>query len=421
MKVVFLNSTDSGGGAAIAAVRLLDGVRDHGVDAQMLVQRKFTDNSSVVCTAANFGSKWASARTLLDFVPVKLYPNRNRFIFSPAHVPELLNRKIAISQPDIVHLHWLGEGFLRLESLARFGRPMIWTLHDSWPFTGGCHIPFDCTKYREMCGCCPTLGSNCQYDLSRMVWRRKERIYPKLNLTIVSPSRWLARCAESSSLLRGVPVKIIPNGLDLERFRPMDQAHVRNVLGLPQDRRLILFGAIDCTSDKNKGFHLLQSALQRLVATGWSEKADLLVFGSPQPVNPPDLGLTTHYLGQIDDVSSIASIYSAADLFVAPSIQENLSNMVMEAMACGTPSVAFDIGGMPDLIEHKYNGYLARPYEVDDLADGIAWGLSDGERLSAMSQRCREKVSEYAIQSVSQRYLDLYRNVITEGSDSNNI
>jgi len=413
MRVVFLNTVDSGGGAARAAVRLMHGVREAGVDAKMLVQRKLADDNAVVGPDGRFGNELAVVRSLLDCAPLGLYPKRNRFIFSTAFLPEKLQHKVDLIKPDIVHLHWLGEGFLRLESLAQFGRPLVWTLHDSWAFTGGCHLPFDCLNYREKCGFCPTLGSSRQSDLSRWVWRRKERIFKKLNLTVVAPSRWLASCAKSSSLLHGFPIEVIPNGLDLCRFRPLDKLFARQILGLPQDKQLILFGAMSSTSDKNKGFHLLQPALQKLAAKGWKMNVELLVFGSTEPDNAPDFGLRTHYLGRLHDDTSIALLYSAADLFVTPSIQENLSNSVMETMACGTPCVAFNIGGMPDLIEHQHNGYLARPFEPEDLAEGIAWGLADEERLHLLSSRCREKVAEFSIDRVAGRYLDLYKKLLT--------
>lgn len=409
MKVVFLNTMDRGGGAAHSSVRLLHGVRGAGVDAHMIVQRKLADDSNVIGPDGHFGNELAAVRTILDYAPVSVYPKRNRFIFSPAFLPDNLHRKIDLLNPDIIHLHWIGEGFLRIESLARFELPIVWTLHDSWAFTGGCHLPFDCNNYREKCGCCPTLGSNRQSDLSRWVWRRKERTFRKLNLTVVSPSHWLAGCAEASSILHGFPIEVIPNGLDLERFRPMDKMLARQAFGFPHGKKLILFGSVSSTNDKNKGFHLLLNALQKLVAKGLSENVELVVFGSAKPLVAPDFGLRTHYVGYLNDETSIALLYSAADLFVAPSIQENLSNTVMEAMACGTPCVAFDIGGMSDMIEHIHNGYLARPYEPDDLTEGIAWGLADDGRLQILSGRCREKVAEFSLGRVAAHYIDLYK------------
>lgn len=414
MRVMFLNTNDDGGGAARAAVRLLSGVREAGVEAQLFVQRKHSDDNAVVGANGHFGNKLAVVRTILDCAPVSLYPDRNRFIFSPAFLPDKLLRNVDAFNPDIIHLHWLGEGFLRIENLSRFKRPIVWTLHDSWAFTGGCHLPFDCLKYREKCGCCPVLGSNRQTDLSRWVWRRKMRIFCKLNLSVVAPSRWLAECAKSSALLHGFPIEVIPNGIDLEQFRPQNKKYARQIFGVPQDKKLILFGAMSSTSDKNKGFHLLIPALQKMIAKDWNENVELLVFGSTEPKNAPDYGLKTRYLGHLHDDAGMALLYSAVDVFVAPSIQENLSNTVMEAMACGTPCVAFDIGGMPDLIKHKHNGYLARPFDVEDLAEGIGWVLADEERLHILSCRSREHVAEFSIECVADRYIGLYKKTLTE-------
>lgn len=414
MRVLFLNTMDSGGGAARAAVRLLHGVRRADVDVQMLVQRKSSDDISVVGPEGRFGNDLSALRRHLDCAPLGLYSKRNGFIFSPAFLPEKLKSKVVSNKPDIVHLHWLGEGFLRVESMAKFELPIVWTLHDSWAFTGGCHIPFECLKYREKCGCCPALGSKFQHDLSRWVWWRKKNVFKKLNLTVVTPSRWLSRCAGSSSLLKGVPIEVIPNGIDLNVFKPHGKLIARQLLGLPQDKKLILFGAMSSTSDKNKGYHFLQPALNKLVANCFDINIEIVVFGSSEPIKAPDFGMVTHYLGKMYDDASISLLFSAVDLFVAPSIQENLSNTVMEAMACGTPCVAFDVGGMSDLIEHEQNGYLATPFDTEDLAMGISWVLADEDQWHMLSSRCREKVTEFSIASITERYLSLYSSILTK-------
>jgi glycosyltransferase involved in cell wall biosynthesis len=301
---------------------------------------------------------------------------------------------------------------LRVETLRRFGRPIVWTLHDSWAFTGGCHVPNDCVRYRESCGRCPVLGSTREADLSRRVWARKRRAWSDLDLTLVAPSRWLADCARSSSLFRDARIEVIPNGLDLKRYKPVDRRFARDVLGLPQDRKLIVFGAKSGSEDRNKGLHLLASALRILKDAGRDHGTELVVFGSTASTTLARAGLKASYQGFLHDEVSLALLYAAADVFVAPSIQENLPYTVMEAMACGTPCVAFRQGGVPDLIEHERTGYLARPFEPEDLAHGIAWVLEDGDRWRALSSRAREKVEqEFELGLVARRYVDLYRDV----------
>jgi glycosyltransferase involved in cell wall biosynthesis len=413
MKVMFLNASDIDGGAARGALRLLHGVREEGVEARLLVQRKTGDDPFVIGPQTNPGKVMAFVRPGLESLYVGLCAGQVEGMYSPALVPDSLPAKTAEFNPDIVHLHWVANGMMRVETLRRFNRPLVWTLHDSWAFTGGCHVPLDCTRYRESCGQCPVLGSSRQHDLSRRLWRRKQRAWHGLDLTVVTPSRWLAECARSSSLFRDTRIEVIPNGLDLRRFKPVDRRIARDLLSLPQERKLILFGGKWITNDRNKGFHLLGEALRGLAGRRGDSTTEVVVFGSSEPAQPPDLGLKTHYLGWLHDDVSIALLYAAADLFVSPSIQENLSYAVMEAMACGTPCVAFDQGGMPDLIDHGRNGYLARPFEPDDLAQGIAWVLADEDRRQALSAEARRKVeNEFARERVARRYVDLYGELV---------
>lgn len=410
MKVLLLNTFDEWGGAAKAAFRLNRGLQGIDVDARLLVQTKAGDATDVIGTQTLLARIAYGIRAHLDALPVRLYPNRPVYNFTPAMMPDTLAGQVAAIAPDIVHLHWLAAGFMRLETLAKLNRPLVWTLHDSWAFTGGCHIPYQCVRYREMCGACPVLGSGREEDLSRWTWRRKKRGWRDLRLTVVAPSRWLAGCARSSSIFRDVRVEVIPNGLDTAVYRPIDRRSAREQLGLSQDKKYILFGAMNSTSDPNKGFQFLLPALQKLSAGGWQDDAELLVFGASEPAEPPPFGMKTNYLGRLRDDAGMARLYSAADVFVAPSILENLPNTVMESMACGTPCVAFDQGGMADLIEHGQTGYLARPHEPEELARGIVWVLENGDRRRELSAEARQKVErEFALEKVAGRYLALYR------------
>jgi glycosyltransferase involved in cell wall biosynthesis len=181
---------------------------------------------------------------------------------------------------------------------------------------------------------------------------------------------------------------------------------------LPQDKQLILFGSLKATGDKRKGFHLLQPALRDLSKSGWQDRLELVIFGASEPDNPPDFGLKAHYLGTFSDDLSLALVYSAADVFVLPSTQENLANTVMEAIACGTPCVAFNIGGMPDMIEHQKNGYLAQAYKNEDLAQGIAWVLENEERHQKLSHRACEKAQqEFTVEIQARRYLSIFTEI----------
>lgn len=413
MKILMLSTFDARGGAAIAARRLHTGLRQLGVDSRMLVQEKGGDDPFVTGPPTPLRRALSAFRPMFDSLPLRFYPERQRITFSSAMLPDRISREIDTMNPSIVHLHWIAAGFLRIETLAKLGRPLVWTLHDSWAFTGGCHLPFDCLRYREDCGACPTLGSSRQRDLSHRIWKRKRKAWESLDLTVIAPSTWMAECARSSSLFRNTRIEVIPNGLDMNRFRPINQGTARDILSLPRNRKLILFGGVHAASDPNKGFHYLTEALGELSTRGWGEKADVLVFGSPEPEKDPGFGMQGHYLGHVHDDVTLSLLYSAADVFVAPSIQETLCNTVMEAAACGTPSVAFATSGLINVIEHGKTGYLAKPFEPDDLARGIEWILTDNEQRRNLSTAARNKlVSEFALEQVAHHHAELYREIL---------
>lgn len=204
---------------------------------------------------------------------MKLYTKRKNTPWGVSWLKNNILTEIYRLNSDLVHLHWICGGFVPLSSLPRINRPLIWTLHDSWAFTGGCHIPFDCVRNKTKCGICPHLNSKSNYDLSRLTWKRKEKFFKNINLTVVAPTNWLAGCARSSSLLSQKRVEVIPNGLDTELYKPLDRNATRELLNLPTDKQLILFGAMNGTSDPNKGFPYLVSALQQLAGDGWAAKA----------------------------------------------------------------------------------------------------------------------------------------------------
>ena len=412
MKVLLCSSSDIGGGAARSAYRLHQGLQDLQVDSQILVQTKLSDDFRVLAGSSKLAKGLAKLRPTLDQLPLYPYPKRERSPYSVQWLPDNLAAQVAQINPDVIHLHWINGGYLKIETIARFKKPIIWTLHDMWAFTGGCHITKDCMNYTNSCGTCPQLHSNKEKDLSRWIWQRKARAWQNLNLTIVTPSHWLAKCAASSSLLKNVRIEVIPNGLDTQQYKPIEKSVARSILSLPEDKQLSLFGAMSATSDPNKGFNFLQSALQNLSQSGWGEQVELVVFGSSQPKNPTELGLKSHYLGRLNDDISLSLVYAAADVFIAPSVQDNLPNTVMESLACGTPCVAFDIGGMPDMIEHQQNGYLAKPFDIDDLARGITWVLEDEERLQKLGSNGREKIEQnFSLEIQAYNYLSVYKDI----------
>lgn len=405
MKVLHLSSFDRTGGAARAALRLHEGFQEIGVDSSMLVQFKSSQDSTVQ-VAEN--KVQARVRSCLSSQLMRRFDCTQ--MFSPQWFPDAILSNVKTIAPDVINLNWVCNAFLQIETLPKLPQPLFWTLQDMWSFTGGCHYSQGCQRYEVACGQCPQLHSNKEDDLSRWIWQRKIKAWENLNLTIIAPSEWMAQCARASSIFKDKPVEVIPFGLDTEAYRPVDQDVARKELGLPpESKKLVLFGALDATGDTRKGFHLLQSALKQLSVTDWSDQIELVVFGSSAPEEPVDLGFPIHYLGQLRDDASLRHAYAAADVMIAPSIEEAFGQTATESLACGTPVVVFANTGLADIVDHQQNGYIADYCNVDDLAKGIAWVLEDSDRHAALRQAARSKAErEYATEVQAHRYLSLF-------------
>jgi glycosyltransferase involved in cell wall biosynthesis len=409
MKLCILSKSDGRGGAYAAAYRLHQGLLREQIDSTFMVGMKATNDPSVWAETSKMRRLWGLLAPIVDSLPLWAYSRNTATMFSLEWVPDSLPRHALGLRPDVVHLHWVCEGYLSIPSLARFKSPLVWTLHDMWPFTGGCHYSDTCTQYRNSCGTCPQLDSSHKYDLSYCTMYRKRRCWANIDLTVVTPSEWLAKCARESALFRNYRVEVIPNGLDVSVYRPIDRRTARQLLNLPLSAKLILFGAVNALSDPRKGYAHLEQALRVLGARGLMNKYELVVFGSAEPGDEEKLGFRIRHIGRLNDDVSMALAYSAADVFVAPSTEDNLPNTVMEAMACGTPCVTFDIGGMPDMIEHMKTGYLVPPFDCAEFAAGIAWVLGDEARSVNLARQAREKVErEFALERIARRYAALY-------------
>jgi glycosyltransferase involved in cell wall biosynthesis len=411
MKILIVNTSDINGGAARAAYRLHSALLDNDIDSQMLVQAKSSDDFTVILASDSKIQKGlAKLRPTLDALPVKYYKNRTKTLFSSAYLPSLgLAEKVNALNPDVVHLHWINGGMIRIEELTKIKAPIVWSLHDMWAFTGGCHYDENCQGYKNYCGNCKVLASDNDKDLSRRIHNRKAKVFDRLeNLTIIGLSQWLADCAKSSQLLKGKRIVCLPNPIDTEVFCPFDKLHARKLLNLSIDKKLILFGALGATSDPRKGFSELSQALAVLK----HNDVELVVFGSSKPQMSQDFTYKTHYLGRLYDDVTLKVLYSAADVMVVPSLQEAFGQTASEAMACGTPVVAFATTGLLDIVDHQMNGYLAKPFDTNDLANGIDWVL-DAKNYEQLCENAREKVmNTFDSRLVAKQYIDLYQNII---------
>lgn len=422
MKVLSVCTSSVSGGAARAAFRIHQGVNALGCDSTMFVK----DNGSVkdkVLSLQDFTPNNALYKAY-DWTLNKCknkwqhylwgkYPQRDKIFMSDLRSTSLHGALQKIDF-DVLHLHWINQRFFPLSELQKLNKPIVWTLHDSWPFCGICHYFFECENYKKQCGSCPFLHSDDNGDLSHRIWEKKKKLYEGLDLHIVSPSRWLADCARQSGLLGGFPVSVIPNCLDIDAFRPLEEHEIspRWKSLTKSDKPLLLFGAVNATTDVVKGYKHLLNALEILEQQGRANDFELIVFGADKPLEGMPTSIPIHYVGYVSDTNELVSLYNLASVMVVPSLTENLSCAIMESLSCGTPVVAFNIGGNADMIEHQKNGYIAREKDDADLANGILWCLQHNEETD-LSHNARQKVLDnYTSEKVCRQYVGLYQSVM---------
>lgn len=405
--ILFVNTYQKNGGAARAAYRTFCGIRELFAGARYLSLIR-EDLDPGVFGLFNTSVRGAIAQRFLkrDQLPLRSYPNKSNSFFSPAAYSNPMRIRLSRFRPKLAHLHWVGHGLLQVEEIAGLNCPVVWTLHDTWAFTGGCHYPGECRAYTQQCGNCPQLGSTSSEDLSRRLMLRKARAFATLDLTVVTPSRWLAEMASRSSLFSGRRIEVIPNGLDTDAFKPIDRNAAREYFGISGDHPVVLFGT-HWLSDPRKGGDLLCEALARL-----GMRCTLLTFGEGRLEFEPGPLVMVRSVGSISDNASLALAYSAANAFLCPSREDNLPNTVAEALACGTPCVAFSINGLPDMIEHQKTGWLAKPFDPADLAAGIKWVTTHPDPENLRYAARQKAISEYSLPVMTARYSKLYAEIL---------
>ncbi len=411
MRVVHLNTFDSQGGAARAAFRLHHSLARSGVDSLFIAQSKAGDDPTVLITEG-WRRAWTHVCRKLDEVPTRtrIAPHGH---FSAGLFSDPIVGKLGRLAPDVLNLHWINGGFVSTRTVGALAArvPLVWTLHDSWAFTGGCHIPGECSAYTYRCGHCPVLGSARAIDLSRWLWHWKRRAWRAAELTVVTPSRWLASCAGRSTLLGGRRIEVIPNGVDLNTFRPIPRLVAREALGLDGAAHIVLFGALGATRDENKGFADLVSALNWIEAQGI--RGILLVVAGASSV-PAHFGLRTavHCMGMVRDERLMAILSAAADVVAIPSRLENLPNAAIEAHACGTPVVGYRVGGLPEVVTDGSTGAVVAPRDVKAFAQSLKWIITDPQARS-LGPNCRKIAErEFGIDTQARRYEGLYEDLM---------
>lgn len=419
MKVLHVSTSDFSGGAARAAYRIHQAQVTAGIDSSMLVLHKGTSDTRVKAAPQK-----SLARRVVEKIQRRWIAYRRRdwrtdnpilhtFSEASAQLIEYLNACDA----DILNLHWVA-GMLSVTDIGQLRKPIVWTMHDMWPFCGGEHYAPDDAQARFRVGYRPDNRppGEAGPDLNQLTWKAKRRAWAAQKFKIISPSHWLAECVHSSALMQHYPVHVVPNPLDTDYpWRPIPRDVARPALGLPPLAKLILMGADGGLRDPRKGGDLMRIAISNLIEKMRDDEIRLLIYGQEASSGPESAWpCPVHWLGAVRDDRVLALAYAAADVMIVPSRQDNLPNTALEAQACGTPVVAFDIGGLPDIVDHRETGWLAPAFDTEKLCDGIEWILADALRARALGLRARERaVNRFTPQKVASEYLRIYHDALS--------
>ena len=410
MKVLIVNTSERIGGAAVAANRLMKALNNSGVKAKMLVRDKCSNSLTVVGLPKSPMKRWHFLWERLVVFCYLHFKKQHLFEIDIANTGTDVTQLREFQEADIIHLHWINQGMLSLGNIRKIlqsGKAVVWTMHDIWPATAICHLTLSCQQFTTGCHNCQLLpGNGSNHDLAYKTWHRKKSMTQDENIYYVACSRWLEAEAKKSALLNGQKITSIPNCIDTHIYKKGNQQEARQRLGLPINKKLILFASQRVTNE-NKGMSYLIEACQQL-ATG-NEKPGVVILGGHAEEVVSQLPLETYPLGYVNDEHRIVDVYNAVDVFVLPSLSENLPNTIMEAMACGVPCVGFRVGGIPEEIDHKKNGYVAEYRNANDLAQGIHWILSEANYQALSSHTIHKVAQYYSQQSVALKYLEVYQ------------
>lgn len=411
MKVVLVNTSESKGGAAVACKRLYYALNQSGINCKLLVLHKTSDDPNVIeIPSSKFKRQLLKFAFLFELVLQRIFKKKNvDFSFSLFGIN--LTNSIDVQEADIVHLHWIHNSFVQindLNTLIKTKKKVVWTLHDMWAFTGGCHYSGDCTNFKTTCNNCPQLEPFTPVNIAKKQFLKKS----KLNLNsiqFITPSVWLSKIAKESKLLGSANVEPISNCIDTNVKIPIEKDVALKKLGLTIESNEIIFLFIAMNAnDPRKGFNKLEESINNWT-NKYRKKATLLIVGRMETeINVDSRFITVIQLGRIFDVDRINAAYSCADAFLMPSNQDNLPNTIMESLTFGTPIVAFDTGGIPEMIIHLKTGYIAQKNNSTSFSEGIEWAY-------AHSRNCKIDCRSFAIENYTyQKIANLHASIYEE-------
>lgn len=415
MRILLINTSERTGGPAIAAYRLMEALKNNGIKAKMLVRDKSTDQITVIGLNKSWRRIWQFLWERTVIWIANGFTRRNLFAVDIANTGTDITKLHEFVQADIIHLHWINQGMLSLndiDKILKSGKPIVWTMHDMWPFTGICHYARKCSKYEEKCHNCGLLLKPHKRDLSYKVFKKKQKIFADADITFVACSHWLEEMAKNSALIGKHKITSIPNPINTNMFMPRNKRQAREKLNLPQDKELLLFGSVKIT-DKRKGIDYLIEACKILTQNNpeLSKKLGVVILGAHPEQYSSLFPFPIYTMNYVKNERELVDIYNAVDIYVTPSLQDNLPNTIVEAMSCGIPCVGFQTGGIPQMIDHLHNGYVAEYKSASDLANGIKWVLTDGDYQTLSEEAYRKAVNSYSESIVAHQYIRIYNKI----------
>lgn len=414
---MLVNTSERKGGPSIAAHRLMEALRKSGVKAKMLVCDKQTGEQPVVTLEHTLPVAFKALWELFTIFRSCGFRREHLFDVALANTGVDITKLPEFVQADVIHLHWVNQGYLSIKSLQKIldsGKPVVWTMHNMWPCTGICFYARGCRLYETECHDCPYLlrGAG-KRDYSQRVFEKKRKLYEGADITFVTCSEWLKQEAQKSALLKHQRVVSVPNPIHLGVFHPMNKVKARHLMRLPEEKKLLLFGS-GKRHDPRKGMEYFVEGVAQLLKQHPEARREyaVVVLGEKVDHNARvRYGLPVYEVEYIHSEQEMMQLYCAVDLFVLPTLEDNLPNTVMEAMACGTPCVAFDVGGIPEMVDHLHNGYVARYRDTSDLANGIFWSM-EPENYRTLSEMAIRKVAErYSEETISKQYIKIYNQI----------
>jgi len=408
MKISHINFSDNIGGASKAAMRICDAMNlVRNIEAELIVSKKELDRSNVIEVSAKKGIFYSSLVRRIESIVSKIFFSLDQPTSFSCHPSNAANQINALNS-DIIHFHWINGGMLSIADIAKINKPKIWTLHDMWPFCATEHYAKNDDWQKGYAN--KKNNTSVEYFLNNFIWNKKNLMWDE-PFQIVAPSMWMADCARQSKIFESWPITVIKNPIDTEKWFPSDSLIARESLGLPADVPLVLFGAAGGVNDPRKGFKYIEEAMK--ILQHGNPDVQLAIFGNKDSLDSLDsLSYKIHNMGIILDTKKLRNLYSACDVFVLPSLQDNLPNTGVESIACGTPIAAFNLGGVKDIVIHKKTGYLAATPNSEELANGLHWILNH-DNHSELSKNCRQHVLDnFSFSLVANQYTELYKNIL---------